>query len=71
MDYDEFKRQVGKAGLTLKAFAALLDVKPASLSNYAKKGTVPRRLAIVAVLMAELADNHVDIKLSLSRAGIK
>lgn len=60
MTYTEFKRQLGKAGLTVRAFAALMGQTPNSITNYASKGEVPTHLAIIAVLMAEMADAGLD-----------
>jgi len=70
MTYDEFKRHVGKAGLTIKAFAELLKLNPASISNYAKTGEVPSHLAVIAVLFAELAERKVNYKEVLAKAEI-
>lgn len=62
MTYDEFKRHVGKAGLTLKAFAELIKSNPASISNHARHGEVPSHLAVIVVLLAELAERKIDFK---------
>jgi hypothetical protein len=62
MTYDEFQRQLGKAGLTAREFAALLRMNPASISNYTKKVDVPSHLAVIAVLLGTLADNHIDFR---------
>lgn len=62
MTYDEFKRHVGKAGLTIKEFAELIKLKPASVSNYAKSGEVPSHLSIIAVLLAEFAERKIDFR---------
>jgi hypothetical protein len=70
MTYDEFKRHVGKAGLTIRAFADLLKLKPASISNYAKTGDIPSHLAVIIVLLAELAERGIDYKEVLSKADI-
>ena len=70
MTYDEFKRHVGKAGLTIRAFAELLKLNPASISNYAKTGEVPSHLAVIAVLLAELAERKVNYKEALDKADI-
>jgi hypothetical protein len=70
MTYDEFKRQVGKAGLTIRAFADLLKLKPASISNYAKTGEIPSHLAVIIVLLSELAERRIDYKEVLSKADI-
>lgn len=70
MIYDEFKRHVGKAGLTIRAFAALLKLNPASISNYAKTGEVPSHLAVIVVLLAELAEQKINYRDVLAKADI-
>lgn len=70
MEYGEFRRHLGKAGMTINEFAAYLGVRPASVSNYAKKGTVPPAYAMVSVLMGEAADHAVDYKSALARFGV-
>ena len=70
MTYDEFKRHVGKAGLTIRGFATLIKLKPASISNYAKSGEVPAHLSIIAVLLAELAERKVDFRKILEHVEI-
>lgn len=62
MIYDEFQRQVGKAGLTLTEFAALIRMNRASISNLSGKGKVPAHLAIMACLMAEMAEHGIDFR---------
>jgi hypothetical protein len=70
MTYDEFKRHVGKAGLTIKEFAELIKLKPASVSNYAKSGEVPSHLSIIAVLLAEFAEHKIDFREILEHVEI-
>jgi len=60
MTYDEFKRQIGKAGITAREFTALVKLNPNSITNYAKTGIVPSHLTIIVTLMGELADNKID-----------
>ncbi len=62
MTYDEFQRQLGKAGVTAREFAELVRMNRVSLSNYAKKGEVPSHLAIIAVLIAEMAEKKMDYR---------
>ena len=38
MTYDEFQRQIGKAGLTIREFADLVKMHRNSVTNYAKLG---------------------------------
>jgi hypothetical protein len=70
MDYEEFRRHLGKAGLNVNAFAALIDVTPSSISNYAKKPRVPRHYALLAVLLGHAGDNNIDYRALLTRFGV-
>lgn len=67
MTYSEFKRQLGKSGLSIKAFAELIKQNPVSITNHASKGEVPSHLAIIVTLMGEMAENGLDIRNALSR----
>lgn len=70
MDYTEFKRQLGKAGLSAKEFAELVKMNPNSVTNYKKAGLVPAHWAIVAALMGELAENKLNFKDILEKIDI-
>lgn len=70
MNYEEFQRHIGKAGLTLKEFAELNRMNRVSLSNLAKKGEVPSHLGIIAALLGEMKDKGVDFREVLSRIHI-
>jgi hypothetical protein len=67
MTYNEFRRQLGKAGLTVKAFAKLIKQTPNSITNYATHGEVPPHLAIISALMGEMAESGFDFRSTLSR----
>jgi len=67
MTYEEFKRQLGKSGLSIKTFAELIKQNPVSITNHASKGEVPPHLAIIVTLMGEMAENGLDIRSALSR----
>lgn len=71
MDYREFRRQLGKAGLTNKAFAELVKINSNSVTNYKKDGEVPSHWAIVALLMGVLADNKIDFEGALTGIEIE
>lgn len=71
MTYNEFQRLIGKAGLTLREFAALMDMSHVSVSNYRKKGEVPRHLAIIAALFGEMAEQGIDFRGLISRIEIE
>lgn len=66
MDYDELKRQIGKAGLTNKAFAELIGINPNSVANFKRK-KVPSNISIIAVLMAEMKECGIDFKASIEK----
>lgn len=70
MLYAEFRRHLGKAGMTINDFAAYLCIRPASVSNYSKSGSVPRAYAIIAILLGEAADRGVDSVQLLGNFGI-
>lgn len=71
MVYEEFQRQVYKAGLTLAEFADLTKMNRISLSNRRKKGDVPSHWAVTAVLIAEMAERKIDFHEILSRIEIE
>jgi len=70
MNYEEFRRQLGKAGLTAKDFAELVKLNCNSITNYAKSGEVPSHLAVIAALLGEMAEHKIDFRNVLSRIEI-
>ena len=60
MPYSEFQRLIGKAGLSIKEFAALLDMKPNSITNYSKQGVVPTHIAVIVALISTMKDEGLD-----------
>ena len=70
MKYDEFRRQVFKAGLTITSFAELMRMSRVSLSNLSKKDAVPDHWAVVAALMGEMKDNGIDFLGVISRLDL-
>jgi hypothetical protein len=71
MTYQEFRRNIGKAGLTISQFAELVKMNPISISNYGKRGFVPNHLAVIACLLGAMADSHLDYKSALSGIEIQ
>ena len=71
MTYEEFKRQVGRAGLTIVEFAALLEKSRASITNYGQIGFVPDHLAVIVVLMGDMADAGLDFRPSVKRLKLE
>ncbi len=71
MNYEEFRRHIGKAGLTNKAFAELVAINEKSVTNMAQKPEVPNHYAVIALLMGELADNSVEFKSKILKLELK
>jgi hypothetical protein len=71
MVYDEFRRRLGKAGITAREFADLVKLHRNSITNYAKQGEVPSHFAVIVTLMGELAENGLDFRSALSRIDIE
>lgn len=71
MTYDEFQRQIGKAGLTIREFADLIKMHRNSVTNYASLGEVPSHLAVIATLLGALADKKVDFRSILDSIEIE
>lgn len=69
MTYDDFLAELGKAGLSVRAFADLIAMNPNSVSNYASTGGVPRHLACIAVLLAEMNIHGVDFQSAIGRVS--
>lgn len=70
MDYNEFKRHVGKAGLKIHQFSALIGVQATSISSYARS-EIPRKYAVLAVLLGDAAERKVDVRELLARYEIR
>lgn len=71
MTYEEFKRQLGKAGLELGEFAELIGMNRNSITNYSKDGKVPSHLAALAALMGEMAEQKIDFRAPLSKIDLE
>jgi hypothetical protein len=70
MEYREFRRHLGKAGVTVQEYASLLHLRPSSISNYAKKGFVPQPHAIIAVALGDAGDHGSSFLSLLARYGV-
>ena len=71
MTYDEFQRQLGKAGLSIRKFADVVGMQPNSVTNYASRGEVPSHLAVIAVLLGAMVDNGLDFRLALNAVHVE
>jgi hypothetical protein len=70
MTYEQFLSELGKAGLSVRAFADLIGMNRNSVSNYASRDEVPRHLALIAVLMGELNVRGIAYRDVVSRVGM-
>ena len=70
MTYAEFLAELDQAALSVREFAALMQMNPNSVSNYARSGEVPPHLAVIAALLAELHKNSIDHRPVFSRTRI-
>ena len=71
MPYEEFIRQLGKAGLSVRAFAELIGMNRNSVSNYARTGEVPAHLAVIAALMGEMGEHNLNFRAVLERIDLE
>jgi hypothetical protein len=71
MTYVEFRRQLGKAGVTTYQFADLIKMNPNSVTNCSKKGVVPSHWAVISALMGEMADHGLDFRATVSKIDIE
>jgi hypothetical protein len=70
LTYPEFLAELDQATLSVRDFAALVQMHPNSVSNYARSGEVPTHLAVIAALLAELKRNGIDHNPVFSRIRI-
>lgn len=71
MTYEQFKRRLKKAGLTIVEFAALLNMNKASITNYSVVGHIPDHLSVIVALMAAMADADLDFRPVVERLNIE
>jgi hypothetical protein len=67
MSYQAFLRDLARAALSIRAFAELIGMNPNSVSNYARSGEVPDKLAIIAALVAEMNVRGLDFRGVISK----
>lgn len=70
MTYVAFLAELGKAGLSVRAFADLVGMNRNSVSNYARTGEVPRHLALIASLIAEMTLNGIGFRTAIARIDL-
>ena len=69
MPYFEFLAELERAGLNVRNFADLIGMNPNSITNYAGKGEVPQHIALVAVLVAEMAAGGLDYRNAIAKVA--
>ena len=67
MSYMDFLVELGKAGLSVRAFAELVGMNPNSISNYARTGELPAHLALIAVLIVGISEMGGDYRQIMSK----
>jgi hypothetical protein len=67
--YAQFLAQLDRAALSVRGFADLIGMNPNSITNYAGRGEVPQHIALVAVLVAELAASGGDYRSAIARVA--
>jgi transcriptional regulator with XRE-family HTH domain len=70
MPYGDFILELERAGLSIRAFADLIGMNPNSISNYSSGGELPARLAMLAMLMAELHSRGGDFREVVGRVEV-
>lgn len=69
MPYAKFLAELERAGITVRGFAELIGMNPNSLTNYAKCGVLPQHIALVVVLVAEMAVQGVDYRTAIAKVA--
>ena len=69
MPYAEFLAELERAGLSVRNFAELIGMNPNSITNYAGRGELPQHIALVAVLVAEMAIRRVDYRSAIAKVA--
>lgn len=70
MPYADFLTGLGKAGLSIRAFAELIGMNPNSISNYARSGELPTHLALIAVLIVGISEMGGDYRQIMSKVEL-
>lgn len=71
MTYDDFKKNIKGANLTLREFADLIKANRNSITNLSSQESVPKNLYIISALLAELSYHNIDYKKVLGQMDIE
>lgn len=69
LPYADFLVELERAGMTVRGFAELIGMNPNSITNYAKRGDLPQHIALVMVLVAEMAAQGIDYRATIAKVG--
>lgn len=69
MPYALFLAELDRAGLSVRSFADLVGMNPNSITNYAGRGELPQHIALVAVLIAEMAVGGLDYRAAIAKVA--
>jgi hypothetical protein len=58
-----------RAGLTVRSFAELIGMNPNSITNYATRGDLPQHIALVCVLVAEMAALGLNYRATIAKVA--
>jgi hypothetical protein len=61
MMYDDFKKHLKEARISVKTLATILGMNPTSITNYRGRGEVPRHLAVIATLIGAAVSNRQSV----------
>jgi len=67
--YVKFLAELEHAGLSVRSFADLIGMNPNSITNYSGRGDVPQHIALVAVLVAEMAARGIDYRNPIAKVA--
>lgn len=67
MKYEKFIGELGKAGLSVREFAELIEIRANSVSNNSKRGEVPPHYEVIVTLLAELHRHDIPYEPILRR----
>lgn len=69
MPYAEFLAELERAGLSVRSFAKLIGMNPNSVTNYAGRRELPQHIALLAVLVAEMATCGLDYRTAIAKVA--
>ena len=69
MPYADFLVELERTGLTVRSFAELIGMNPNSITNYATRGELPQHIALVVVLVAEMATRQIDYRSAIAKVA--